>query len=195
MFVRRLAASILAVICALTIATDAHAQSKRYLTLTGALQRALESNPRLTAAERDIGMAARRKLQASAIPNPEISFETDNIFGTGPYRGTGAAEYTLQLSQLIELGGKRTARVAAGSAELEAYRWQREAVRLEILSDTADRYLRCTTRSSAAFNASSATACGCGCISALGSCASADRSRLGPGRTRARSRYARNRAA
>lgn len=140
MFVRRLAASILAVICALTIATDAHAQSKRYLTLTGALQRALESNPRLTAAERDIGMAAGRKLQASAIPNPEISFETDNIFGTGPYRGTGAAEYTLQLSQLIELGGKRTARVAAGSAELEAYRWQREAVRLEILSDTAIAY-------------------------------------------------------
>lgn len=146
MLVRRIATCIVAAICTLSIAAAAHAQSqsqtksKRYLTLTGALQRALESNPRLTAAEREIGMAAGRKLQASAIPNPEISFEADNVFGTGPYRGTRAAEYTLQLSQLIELGGKRSARFAVGSAELEAYRWQREAVRLEILSDTAIAY-------------------------------------------------------
>lgn len=137
MSVRRLATLIVAVICAFSVASEAHAQSKRYLTLPGALQRALEANPRLTAAERDIGMALGRKLQASAIPNPEISFEADNLYGTGPYQGTGAAEYTLQLSQLIELGGKRTARVAVGAAELETFRWQREAVRLEILSDTA----------------------------------------------------------
>jgi cobalt-zinc-cadmium efflux system outer membrane protein len=104
------------------------------------LQRALEANPRLTAAERDINIATGRKLQASVLPNPEISFDADNVFGTGPYQGTGAAEYTLQLSQLIELGGKRSARIAAGSAELETYRWQREAVRLEILSDTAIAY-------------------------------------------------------
>ena len=38
---------------------------------------------------------------------------------------------------MIELGGKRDARIAAGSAELESARWQRAAVRLEILSDTA----------------------------------------------------------
>jgi cobalt-zinc-cadmium efflux system outer membrane protein len=140
MSVRRIATSIVAVACALSFVSAAVGQSKRYLTLTGALQRALEANPRLTAAERDIAMAGGRKLQAGVLPNPEISFEADNVFGTGPYRGTGAAEYTLQLSQLIELGGKRVARVAAGSAELEAYRWQREAVRLEILSDTAIAY-------------------------------------------------------
>jgi len=140
MSVRRLVTCIVAITCAFSSATAANAQSKRYLTLTGALQRALEANPRLTAAEREIGMASGRKLQASVIPNPEISFEGDNLFGTGPYQGTGAAEYTLQLSQLIELGGKRSARVAVGSAELEAFRWQREAVRLEVLSDTAIAY-------------------------------------------------------
>src|SRR6185295_7919901 len=40
-------------------------------------------------------------------------------------------------SQLIELGGKRQARVAAGVAETESARWQRAALRLEIVSDTA----------------------------------------------------------
>jgi cobalt-zinc-cadmium efflux system outer membrane protein len=79
-------------------------------------------------------------LQAAAIPNPEISFELDNAFGTGDLRGLTSAETTLQLSQLIELGGKREARIAAGSAELEATRWERAALRLDIASDTANGF-------------------------------------------------------
>jgi len=107
------------------------------LILTDALRRALSANPKLTAAERDIGIAAGKRLQASAIPNPEVSFELDNAFGTGDFRGTRSAETTLQLSQVVELGGKREARIAAGSADVESARWQRAALRLEILSETA----------------------------------------------------------
>ena len=107
------------------------------LTLSRALQRAVAANPKLAVADRDIGIAAGKRLQAGAIPNPEISFELDNAFGTGQFRGLDSAETILQLSQVIELGGKRDARIAAGSAELEAARWERAAVRLEILSDTA----------------------------------------------------------
>jgi cobalt-zinc-cadmium efflux system outer membrane protein len=107
------------------------------LTLVNALRRALVANPRLTAAERDIGIAAGKRLQAGAVPNPELSFELDNALGSGDYAGTRSAETTLQLSQVIELGGKRQARVAAGTAEVESARWQRAALRLEIVSDTA----------------------------------------------------------
>jgi cobalt-zinc-cadmium efflux system outer membrane protein len=107
------------------------------LTLVQALRRALAANPRLTAAERDIGIAAGRRLQAGAVPNPELSFELDNALGSGDYAATRSAETTLQLSQVVELGGKRQARVAAGSAEVESARWQRAALRLEIVSDTA----------------------------------------------------------
>jgi len=112
-------------------------EASRSLTLAGALQRAVTANPRLVAAERDIGISAGRRLQAGALPNPEVSVQVDNVLGSGSRRGLDSAETTLQLSQLIELGGKRGARVAAGSAELEAAFWQREATRLEILSDTA----------------------------------------------------------
>ena len=90
----------------LLAAPVAAAQSQRALTLPQALQRALAANPRLTEADREVGMAAGRRLQAGAIPNPEISFELDNAFGTGDLRGLTSAETTLQLSQLIELGGK-----------------------------------------------------------------------------------------
>jgi cobalt-zinc-cadmium efflux system outer membrane protein len=66
-----------------------------------------------------------------------LFFELDDAFGTGPFRRLDSAERTLGIGQLIELPGKRDARIAAGSAELESMRWQHAAVRLEILSDTA----------------------------------------------------------
>jgi cobalt-zinc-cadmium efflux system outer membrane protein len=134
--------------CALGVAVvllcplGALAEPSGALSLTRALQRALAANPRLTAAERDIGIAAGRRIQSGAIPNPELSFELDNVFGTGDYRGTRSAETTLQLSQLVELGGKRQARIAAGTAELGGAYWQRAAVRLEVLSETAIAFFK-----------------------------------------------------
>ena len=127
----------LSVACVLLGSLPALAQSQRSLTLSQALQRALAANPRLTAAEREIGIATGKRIQAGAIPNPEISFEIENIYGTGDYRGTQLAEKTLQLSQLVEFPGKRDARIAATSAELDSARWQRQAERLEVLSETA----------------------------------------------------------
>ena len=112
----------------------AHAQT---LTLGTALHRALKASPRLTAAERDIGIASGQRLQAGALINPELSYEYDNAFGSGVYRGTRSAESTLQISQLFELFGKRDARIAAGAAGVETATIQRKAVRLEILSETA----------------------------------------------------------
>lgn len=120
----------------LTVAS--HSQT---LTLGTALQRALAASPRLTAAERDVGIATGQRIQAGALINPELSYEQDNSFGSGIYRGTKSAETTLQISQLFELFGKREARVAAGQAGIETAAIQRQAVQLEILSDTAIAFL------------------------------------------------------
>jgi cobalt-zinc-cadmium efflux system outer membrane protein len=111
------------------------------ITLGTALQRALAASPRLTAAERDIGIATGQRIQAGALLNPELSYEQDNSFGSGVYRGTKSAETTLQISQLFELFGKRDARIAAGQAGLEAAAIERKAVRLQILSETAIAFL------------------------------------------------------
>lgn len=111
------------------------------LTMKAALQRALAASPRLTAAERDVGIATGQRIQAGALINPEVSYEQDNAFGSGSYRGTRSAESTLQISQMVELFGQREARVAAGQAGIEAAVVQRRAVRLEILSETAIAFL------------------------------------------------------
>jgi cobalt-zinc-cadmium efflux system outer membrane protein len=111
------------------------------IALGTALQRALAASPRLTAAERDVGIATGQRIQAGALLNPELSYEQDNSFGSGIYRGTKSAETTLQISQLFELFGKREARIAAGQAGLEAATIERKAVRLQILSETAIAFL------------------------------------------------------
>jgi cobalt-zinc-cadmium efflux system outer membrane protein len=115
--------------------------SSRTLSLPQALQRALAANPRLTVAERDIGVATGLKVQAGALPNPDLSFELDNALGSGPYKGLRSAETNLQLSQLVELGGKREARLAAGDAGIGTAVWQRRATRLEVLSETAIAFI------------------------------------------------------
>lgn len=123
-----------AVFAGSVLAGDARAQT---LTMGSALQRALNASPRLTAAERDVGIARGQRIQSGALINPQLSYEQDNSFGSGAYRGTRSAESTLQISQMFELWGKRDARIAAGQAGLDAASIGRQAVRLEVLSETA----------------------------------------------------------
>lgn len=111
------------------------------LILRTALQRALAANPRLTAAERDVGIATGQRIQAGVFINPQVSYQQDNSFGSGIYQGTRSAETTLQISQVFQLFGKRQARIAAGEAGIEVAAIQRKAVRLEVLSGTAVAFL------------------------------------------------------
>jgi len=129
------------VLLVLSVPVEAAERPSRTISLLQALQRALAANPRLTAAERDIGIAGGLRIQAGVLPNPEVSFELDNALGSGQYKGLRSAETNLQLSQLVELGGKREARIAAGEAGIGAAVWQRRATRLEVLSETAIAFI------------------------------------------------------
>jgi outer membrane protein, heavy metal efflux system len=129
------------IFCALLACSGPSVAAEGTLSLPQALQRALTANPRLTAAERDIGIAGGLRTQAATLPNPDVSFELDNALGSGRFMAVRSAETTLQLSQLIELGGKREARLAAGEAGISTAVWQRRAIRLEVLSETAVAFI------------------------------------------------------
>jgi len=118
------------------VAQQAPGQAASSLTLSRALQQAINANPRIAVADRNIGMAEGRRQQANVLPNPTIGFEVDNFAPGSSYNVTNAAETTLMLSQLIELGGKRDARVSAALGDYDAARWEREAAKLELLSET-----------------------------------------------------------
>jgi cobalt-zinc-cadmium efflux system outer membrane protein len=64
-----------------------------------------------------VDAAEARVRQAGVRPNPELSLEAENAFGSGPFSGYDNAETTLSVSQDLELWGRRGARVGVAQAE------------------------------------------------------------------------------
>jgi cobalt-zinc-cadmium efflux system outer membrane protein len=81
------------------------------------LRQGLESSPRVSQAKAKADAAEARARQAGVSPNPELSLEVENFAGSGAFQGLRSTETTLALSQRIELGGKRSARVEVARAE------------------------------------------------------------------------------
>ena len=102
------------------------------LTLRGALRLALLQNPELAAADTEIRAAEARQLQAGLLTNPFVEATAENVLGSGPYRGGRATEGTIQLNQLVELGGKRAARLAVAGRGRELAGFDYEGKRLEV---------------------------------------------------------------
>ncbi len=112
------------------------------LTLRIALSAAILQNPRLQAAAWQPRLAEAHRLQAGLSPNPEVGIELENFAGSGDFSGTDALETTLVLSQLIELGGKRDLRVQVAEGAWSVSALDHEAERLDVLTETAARYVR-----------------------------------------------------
>jgi outer membrane protein, heavy metal efflux system len=110
---------------------------KGALSLEEVLRAALLRNPALSSTAFEVRAAEARTLQASLLPNPELELEV---------RGVRASESTLQLSQLVELGGKRAKRVRAAGLERGLATWDYEAKRLEVLTEATKAVRRCPCR-------------------------------------------------
>lgn len=83
------------------------------LSLPQAIEAAFADNPDLAAARWEIGVAQGERQQAGLIPNPVLSWEAEDT-----RRSTSTT--TVMLSQALELGGKRGARIEAASRGQDA---------------------------------------------------------------------------
>src|SRR5690242_7328205 len=101
------------------------------LTLERAIEAALARNPDLAATAYELRAADARVLQSGLRPNPELSAEFENLAGTGAARGIDAAEATLSLSQVIELGGKRSQRQSVAGADRDLVTIEQQARELD----------------------------------------------------------------
>lgn len=111
------------------------------LHLEEAVARALASNPSMTAEAADL-RAAQARADREGLPTPFlVGGELENFAGTGALSGIKSVETTLRLGRVIELGDKRAARQALGSAEIARQRNESEAVRLQISSRTTARFI------------------------------------------------------
>ena len=104
------------------------------LGLTRVLELAVERNPELAGAAQGIQVAEGMTQQTGVWPNPDLELVAEEFAGSGGRRGYDAAQTTLQLSQSIELGGKRTLRYRVAQSDSRLAAWDHEVRRLDLLS-------------------------------------------------------------
>lgn len=112
----------------------------KILTLSDAIQRAITASPHLKSVQNQLDATKGAALQAGYRPNPALSFEAENILGNGAFSGTDSAELTFEVSQTIEIGGKRSARQGAANAITQQIHFASLTARLTLERDVHIAY-------------------------------------------------------
>ncbi|WP_460418910.1 TolC family protein [Pseudomonas sp. microsymbiont 2] len=118
------------VLLCLLLAGPAGAQG---LSLDQALAAAFAQNPEFAAVGREIGIAEGERRQAGLMPNPELSWEVEDT-----RRDTSTT--TVTLSQALELGGKRGARIEVAEAGQAVARLELERQRNGLRADVIQAF-------------------------------------------------------
>jgi len=132
---------LVALLCALPVfSVFANSENQKVLTLRQALINTEQQNLQLKRYPYHQKILSALKTQAALAPNPMVSFEAENLLGTQSSHGLQGAQYTLALSQLIELGDKRQNRINYATANIKAQTIQYKNTRLALLATTTERY-------------------------------------------------------
>ena len=104
------------------------------------LLRQAEQSPRVAALQAEVARAQGLAEQARARPNPFINVYAENFAGDLVDNARNQQQTTFQIDQPIELGGKRSARIAAGQAGLVAAQARGLDGRLAFATELARAY-------------------------------------------------------
>jgi cobalt-zinc-cadmium efflux system outer membrane protein len=122
--------------------TSAVFANQTNLSLGSALDRARMENPQLTMAQARVSEAEGMREQASLIPNPSLYASSENtpLGGSQPFRFSNDTDDYVYLIQKIELGGKRSRRVAFASEKVSQMSIQSEVAMRQLLARVATAY-------------------------------------------------------
>lgn len=120
---------------------SAIAETTGPLTLRRAVALALVHHPELAVFAQDIRIAEARRIQAQLPVNPAVHLRIEDITGSGDFRSGNRAESTLELAQILDLGGKRPARTRAAARGRELAEWDYAAKRLEVATKTTQAFV------------------------------------------------------
>ena len=135
--------SPLIVAMALGLNLGMSAQSKAAeLTLRQAINRALDQDPRLKATRSELIAKQAETYQAGRSPNPELGVDVENFLGSGEFDGFENSELTFSLSQKVELGGKKQARVNKGIAKEDVASAATQSARQAVIFKTGVDFVR-----------------------------------------------------
>jgi cobalt-zinc-cadmium efflux system outer membrane protein len=111
------------------------------LTMDEAVQRAVASNPALSAERANISAAEHEARLGGLAPPMTVGGEMENFAGTGDLGGFDGAEFTVRVGKTFELGGKREARQAVGRMQVARQGNDFERRALDMATLTKHRFL------------------------------------------------------
>lgn len=136
--------SRLAALAVLVAASCASAQAQpplETLSLDDAFARVASTHPNLRLIRPQHAQLEAGLAEASLRPPLTLGVDIENTLGSGTMRGFDQAELTLSLAGVLERGGKLDARRALAQTRIDALAVEREGKRLDLLAETARRYL------------------------------------------------------
>lgn len=133
--------TIISCIVVLLAATQIYAASDQSISLLDAVRLTLEDNPQFRTYQIRSDAIAGELQSADQNPAIRVSTEIENIIGTGDLNWFQGTEITFSLSQIIELGDKRSLRVNAVSQRQNLLLAEQRVLELDMLSETSARYI------------------------------------------------------
>lgn len=128
-----MAISVRTLLSAAALWVAANAAQAQTLTLDAALQAAFANNPDLAAAQWEIDIAQGGRQQAGLIPNPVASWDAEDT-------RRNSRTTSIKLSQTLELGGKRGARIEVATRAQDAAALTLEQRRNVLRAEVIDSY-------------------------------------------------------
>lgn len=104
------------------------------------LHQAESSAPVLVEGAANVQAAQGLAQQAAVLPNPQVNIQSENFAGTNSFNRISPIQNTVSVSEVIEIGGKRHSRIAAGKADLEAARLGYRLTKTDFAHDLAISY-------------------------------------------------------
>ena len=141
------AASVVLVLCGWVPRTAHAEEDPNYVSvsLREAVQQALAKNADLQGSRFALRAAEADVLTAGLRPAPKLGLQVEDAFGTGSAKGTDRAQWTLSLSQVVELGGRAKARVGAAESYAALAQVDQDARQLDVLANVARQYVELLT--------------------------------------------------
>ncbi len=128
------------------------------LTMDQAIINVLERSPMIKAADYESQAAAARIRTAQQSTKYSGSIELENFAGSGLRSGTDALETTLSLSKVLELGDKAKLRGDLSQNKAMLLRNEQDSKRLDLLAETAKRFIEVVTDQQRLINAKESNA-------------------------------------
>lgn len=116
-------------------------QPGELITLRDAIHLALAANPDLKAVWLEVQAEEGNVMQAGLFPNPVLTLGSENFGGSGEFSGYGSVETTVQISQLIELGGKRSKREKVAFLDRDLAGWDYRSKIADVLNRVTEAFI------------------------------------------------------